>query len=163
MDQFEDNDDLVKQWRIFIGLHANYYVREWLQIRKGKLLSFNLYAFCFGIFWLLYRKMYQPSVIVLSIYFAEGYLESIIIKDLPFEAYTWELVRIGIYFTFIGFTGNWIYYIHTQHELSKLLASPKKSNLTLALRKRGGISFLPIITLFLCILLIFYVNYYIRQ
>ena len=158
LDQFEDNDEIVKQWRWFIGPSSDFYVREWLQIRKGKLFSFNWYACLFGVFWLLYRKMHKPAVIVLSIYFAEGYLESLILKQYPINYSSWELIRIAFYFIILGFIGNWIYYYHAVQEINQIIENTPQNLHQQALTKRGGTSFLSIFILIFCILLIVLLN-----
>ena len=161
LDQFDDNDKKVELWKLFIGPYADYYSREWRQLQKGRVLSFNLSAFCFGVFWLLYRKMYKPAIILLSVYFAEGYLESLLLTNLPFSVGTWEFIRIGFYFTILGFLGNWIYYRYTEQELAKIADKYPEHLQFKLIQKKGGTSFLPIIIVILFILFIFFIKGYI--
>ncbi len=159
LDQFDNNDEVIEEWRLYIGPNAQYYIRQFLQMEQGQLLSFNPYAFCFGFFWLLYRQMYKPAVIFLSVYFAEGYLESVIGINIPFPVNSWELIRVVAFFLVLGFTGNWIYYQHTQQEIEKIKSSSPSDQFKKKLEKRGGITLYPILILIFCVILLWLIQY----
>ncbi|MCB2377201.1 hypothetical protein LGH70_06380 [Hymenobacter sp. BT635] len=43
--------------KAFVGGNTSYYLYYWRLVREGKRASFNLHAFLFGIFWVIYRRM----------------------------------------------------------------------------------------------------------
>ena len=71
LDHFDPTEELIEDWQLYIGQDASYYIKEWLKIRNGHVFTFNLSALIFNVFWMLYRKMYQPAILYLSFFFAE--------------------------------------------------------------------------------------------
>ena len=61
---------------------SSYYIDRLLDYRAGKKITFNLYAFLFGILWLLYRKMYAHVGLLIAILFGLGILEELFLNDL---------------------------------------------------------------------------------
>ena len=148
LDHFDIKDELIEEWKLFLGSHQEYYVREWLKVRDGHVFSLNFSALFFGIFWLLYRKMYQPAVLVLSIFFAEGFLETIVFSYRNFYVHLlyWNISRICIFSVFLGLLGNWIFYNYSQMQIG-LIKDRFPESYKKQLAAKGGTSFIPILAL----------------
>lgn len=157
LDHFEQSDETVAEWRSFVGPGADYYLQQWRRLRNGDWLTFNLYAFLFGIFWMLYRQMLRPTVIFLSVYFAEGFLERLVFQFLGFDAPLswWFFGRVILFALALGFLGNWIYYQYALHAIRRIKENyPPEDHQRLFLLK-GGTSILPVLLFVLLILIIF--------
>lgn len=161
LDHFDAVNELEEEWRLFIGPNSDYYVQEWWSIRSGVIFSFNFYALIFGVFWLLFRKMYQPAVFYLSLFFAEGFLETIFIDFNAMEVslFHWNLGRIILFSIGLALLGNWIFYNHAQTQMA-IIKSRFPGQYHQKLSSNGGTSLIPIITLFLVIIASFFIQFY---
>jgi len=157
LDQFEQSDETIAEWRLFVGPAADYYITQWRRIQNGDWLTFNIYAFLFSIFWMLYRQMLRPTIIFLSIYFAEGFLERFLFQVLGFEAPLgwWLFGRIVLFALGLGFLGNWIYYQYTINAIREIKALYPPADQKKMLKLKGGTSFLPVLLFIILILIIF--------
>lgn len=120
----------------FVGYHYHYYKDKWqMHDQPEKAISWNWAAFFLGIFWLGYRKMYQPIIIILGIYLAFDFLEivtnyhpaaSMLVKVVPYAA-----------FALLGMYGNALYYRHARKQINKILPYDPDHQL---LSRKGGTS-----------------------
>ena len=159
LDEYESNAKHIKDWQLFVGPNADYYINAWLNLQRGHRFQFNIWAFSFNVFWLLYRKMYQPAILFLSIFFAEGFLETLVIRynRLSINLFWWNSARIFVYAFILGMIGNWVYYQHCQFHTRVLEKRFGPKHYQTRLPEAGGTSFWPIIGLILftlCTLLI---------
>ena len=92
-------------------------------------------AFFLGIFWLGYRKMYQPIIIILGIYLAFDFLE-VVTNYHPFAS---MLVKVVPYARLhcLGMYGNALYYRHARKQINKILPYDPDHQL---LSRKGGTS-----------------------
>ncbi|MCL2818376.1 MAG: DUF2628 domain-containing protein [Actinomycetia bacterium] len=117
----------------FIGPNADYYIPRFQQMEaSGSPMSWNWSAFFFGLFWMLYRKMWLYALIAWAVLFVLE-LVPVIGQIVPFVAW------IGL-----GLFGNFIYKKFVEEELAKaapLAPAERKAQLA----ARGGISWIPAI------------------
>jgi len=101
---------------LFIGeKKQNYYIRKW---SKG-LNSWNWAAFFFSLFWLGYRKMYNPIILILGIYLVIDLIVTILgIDDTVLNSYLG--LAVGVTF---GITGNNTYRLHAIKRIRKMMES----------------------------------------
>lgn len=152
----------MDDWRSFIGPNARYYINAWLNIRNGHWFSFNMYAFAFNIFWLLYRKMYQPAILFLSLFFAEGFLERVFFYfyEMKMPAISWYVLRVFVFAGLLGFLGNWIYYNFTQFKIQWLKSQYGKFRYKKFLPIQGGTTIYPILGALIFTALILLLQFY---
>ncbi len=157
LDHFDQNEETITDWRLFIGPAADYYLQQWRRLQRGDWLTFNSYAFLFGIFWMLYRQMLRPTVLFLSIYFAEGFLERFLFQILGIEAPLswWFFGRVLLFALALGFLGNWIYYQYTLNTIRQIKTNYAPEEHQKILRLKGGTSILPVLLFVILILIIF--------
>ncbi len=165
LDHFDPNEELIEDWKIYIGPGADYYTREWLKIKSGHILSFNLSAMCFNVFWMLYRKMYQPAILYLSFFFAEGFIETLIInfQSIPVNLVQWNFFRLSAFCLILGFLGNWTYYSYAQAKILDIKTKHRPPHHKEYLKLSGGTSFFPIFFLILVIALAVCFHYILIQ
>ncbi len=155
LDQFDIDENTLHEWRQFVGSQADYYIQSWMRIKQGQFFGFNLHAFVFNIFWLLYRQMFKSVILILSIFFAMSFLEKIAIVyfpivDLPFN---WIYIKIFLFALFIGYSGNWLYLWHTEEAIRQVKSNYPKEDQARMIVLKGGVSYIPV-TLFSIILLL---------
>jgi hypothetical protein len=160
LDQFDLDEETVRDWRLFAGKRAGYYVQQWRRIKQGQWVSFNVSAFVFGVFWLLYRQMLRPTILYLSIFFAEGFVEKLVFQYLGFSIppVWWIFTRTFLFALLLGLFGNWIYLIHAEDQIQRIKASYPPERQEQLLRLNGGTSFVPVILFLLLILVILLSN-----
>ena len=73
-----DESARERDLRVFVGKKADYYMVRWYPRLHGlgKGAGFNLWAFLFTAFWMSYRKMYRPALIVYGILFTMSVLQN---------------------------------------------------------------------------------------
>ena len=162
LDFNEEEGEMLEDLRLYVGQNAPYYVYQWRQIRTGQMGAFHFPAFVFGFLWMLYRQMYQPAILYLSFYFAEGFLEKWAFQYFqpPISPINWFLIRNLIFSIILGRFANWIYLQHSEQQinhLKKRFGSPLYKQ---KLAGRGGTSWMPILVFVLMLLLILLINRY---
>ena len=141
-----DQDINIKDWNLFIGKEATYYIPKWMNIKSGSMLSFNIAPFILGIFWMLYRKMYLASFIWMVILVISGFIEEEVLIAFGLGDAIDAFTRISnlFYATFLGLLGNWIYLKSTERKISKLKSQGLgEMAYEEALQKTGGTSLIP--------------------
>jgi hypothetical protein len=116
----------------FIGKKADKYLSKFRKFNVGGVDKFAVTwhwpAFFFGLFWMLYRKLYLWALL--------AFILDIIISSLPY--YFAPLIMIVW-----GMTGNYIYYKHVKKKILKLKTDQSSFDLSLmaaSLRKIGGVN-----------------------
>ncbi len=106
----------------------NYYGKKWKFFeatgKKTSIMSVrdflpwnypvNYAAFFFVEIWLLYRKMYLYFLIYLVIDIAMKIMVSV------FNFNVNIFLELGVPHVFLGFYGNWLYYIHAKKKIAKI-------------------------------------------
>ena len=154
LDHFEADEHTIVDWRRFIQEQADYYIEQWQGIQAGRWWSFNINAFLFSILWLLYRQMIRTSLLVLGVFFFEGYLESLIFRSilstdvLPW----WTAIRVAVFSFLIGAWGNRLYLRYVTRQIRGIKEEYPPEEWVGMLHLRGGTSIFPVL-LFLLLLL----------
>ncbi len=164
LDDFsQENNDTLKDWATFVqSPHDTYYVEKWIAIEDNGKDSFNIGAFFFGAFWMLYRKMYKESIIVMMLILLETYLEGYIISI--FEWWEYEVVLNLIssltIATVIGFFGNRLYLNSTNQKIKELkVINREQSAYQSVLAYVGGTSWAAVAIGFSLYCLFFFILY----
>ncbi len=121
--------------KAFIGKNADYYIKRFKKFEKGGSLSWNWYAFLFGVLWMFYRKMYLYGFSALAVIFSINLFISILKID--------QVISTGIsLWLWIGFGmfGNYLYYLHVKNSISKIKKSTYHSDVILTISKKGGVN-----------------------
>ncbi len=144
-------EKLKEKYRIFIGKNADYYLQKFEVFEKtGSALSWNWASFGFGIFWMVYRKMYLFAFLALLFMFFLNVLE-VSLKFSPalsFFLSLWLWVGFGLF-------GNYLYYIHVKKKVMEIsIQYPSEEEQKLILQKEGGTSWVSVF-LFILIFILF--------
>jgi len=75
--------DDVTLYEAYFQKSKSYYLNRLDWYLKGQKYSFNLFAFLFGLFWFMYRKMYLEAAVIFLAMIVEGFLESFILRFSP--------------------------------------------------------------------------------
>jgi len=143
--RLKDEDEL----RLLVGMNADYYLDKWNFIEKtGNTVVLNLWSLIFGLFWMVYRKMYLYALIA-YIFMSLVFVIKSVMKQSIFVNY----VSFFVFGFFFAFFGNYIYYVHTRNKLAKL----RKDNLLhedidKKLKILGGTSWVSVIVLFVLLI-----------
>ncbi|TCJ18661.1 DUF2628 domain-containing protein [Flaviaesturariibacter flavus] len=141
----------------FFGKDSRYYLNRLERYQRGERYIFNGYAFLFGFFWFLYRKLYLEAIVLIGLLVVESILEELILDALFPEgggrAVSW-LFNLAVW-TATGFLANMFYLrkakrvVASVQELDAVSASER-------LARKGGISYwflLPIVLVITAIII----------
>ncbi len=95
-----------------------------MEFESGKKLGFNFYAFLFGMFWMLYRKMHRFLLIILLVIIAESTLEFLILEWTNASLQTEQTLNKFSYFiwgSIIGLFANKGYIKMADRKISRIL------------------------------------------
>ena len=153
----------IELYEEFFQKRKSYYLDKWAKLRNGQKFSFNVFAFLFGLFWFMYRKMYIEAIIVFVAIIAESFLEELILTNNIGQDTRKVISIVGIIViaTIIGFLGNYFYL----RKADRIIQVAKKKytdneQQKIFLKKKGGISFIFLIIILVIILLLFAYNNY---
>src|SRR5437870_11505904 len=101
----------------FVGDNADYYRTQWTPLMEGKKgTRFNWVAFLFGGFWLPYRKMYKPALILYVVICLEVILEETRFKEVkPFGNFIFLIIGL-----ILGAFGNRLYFNHATAAITQV-------------------------------------------
>jgi hypothetical protein len=109
LDEQLNNHIEDKYYEKYFGARASYFIPKLHKYFKGDKFSFNISAFFFGPFWLVYRQLYVHAFVTFIIYGLKLFIEEIIF-DIFWVHHENQLYisRFGILLIalIIGFTGN---------------------------------------------------------
>ena len=111
------------------------------------LKAINWAAFFFGAFWMAYRKMYA----VVIIYFIAQLLVSEVEAFFALPVSVKTATSIAFMF-FCGFFGNPLYKRHIERKVAKIKTSFKAELWDAQLRKKGGVSYIAPVPVFVLVL-----------
>jgi|GEM_PF-1921919 len=142
----------------FFGSQRGYYVETYDDFHKGKRFTFNIGSFFFGVFWMMYRKLFWEMLLGLMMLFGIGIVEGVVYILYDVQEPQQKAINLAVMITtgiMFGFAGNYLYMKHTDSKIhSILLSSDDEVTRLNMLKKKGGISFLPFIILALLIIAI---------
>ena len=167
IDHFEDEiDDSLKDWNTFVGAKMTYYIPKWFSLGDNKIVSFNLAAFLFGIFWMIYRKMYLIAFIYGIIMLSSGFIDEAIIDIFGLHNNVRAVERISTISlaTIVGMIGNWLYKNHATKKITALkMKGLSKEDYQVQLAKSGGTNITGlVITIFGYIALMGFLLYFLE-
>jgi len=150
--------DDVTLYEAYFQKSKSYYLNRLDWYLKGQKYSFNLFAFLFGLFWFMYRKMYLEAAVIFLAMMVEGFLESLI---LPTNS-GWEIEKlVNIISTFViasiaGLVGNYFYFRKAGKviERAKMKFAGSEQQISF-LKERGGVSYFFLVIIFVCIVALF--------
>lgn len=136
-----------EHYKLYFGKKADYYFDIVTELDSGKRVVFNLFSFLFGLFWMLYRKLYLPLLIVVILIFLESMIEQTILISInasPVTEAVVEKISLFIWVSLLGFFGNTMYINQANRKITKILAL----NLTIEetdrkIKKAGGTTLIP--------------------
>ena len=143
----------------FIGPEKEYYLEQWARMQDERALSFHPWALFFGIFWLLYRRLFREAALFAAFFLALGLLRW---SDIGFWLYEniFFWARLFILNLALGFTANRWYLLHCKRWVEKIRASVETAGQAAALKRQGGVSLLPPVVFFLLALIWFISSYF---
>ena len=139
---------------IFFGKNKAYYLGVWDRYQSGENLPFKPYAFLFGIFWFIYRKMYFEGLVIFLVSVLIGAIEQAVFSRYLFPSP--DQMRIISMVTnvtlacILGFSANYLYMKHTERKMAGFdNHASNKEEFTEILSKKGGTN-LTVALGFLC-------------
>lgn len=125
-----------------------YYTERAEQFEAGKKFTFNPYAFLFGFFWFLYRKLYAEAFIILLLVFAESLIETLILSMFGLENNAaidfLSGIACGIV---IGFCANYLYIRKALKQVAIAQACAGDEEALAYMLKKGGTSVAPLLVI----------------
>lgn len=154
-----------EHYRLYFGKKANYYLEVLRDFESGKKVVFNIFPFFFGLFWMLYRKLYFPILVVAILLFIEVVIEQTLLIIMDASTGTETVVdRISmiVWVTLLGVFGNRIYIGQANRKISKI----KKLNLSEEetnekIKQSGGTTIIPHITIAMIIVILFFLGQFV--
>lgn len=155
--------DDVSLYEAYFQKGKPYYLNRLDRYLKGQQYSFNPFAFLFGLFWFMYRKMYIEAVVVLLAMMVEGFLESLILPE-NIGREKEQLVSIIstiVIATIIGFVGNYFYFRKAGKviEKAKMKFAGSEEQISF-LKERGGVSYFFLVIILVIIVALYVFNSY---
>ncbi|REE02099.1 DUF2628 domain-containing protein [Marinoscillum furvescens] len=149
-----------EHYKLYFGKKADYYLDVVKDFESGKKVVFNIFSFFFGLFWMLYRKLYIPILVVAILLFVEVIIEQLILTAMNASSGTETLVdRLSMiaWGTLLGLFGNRIYIGQANRKITKIKSlnlSEEETNKKIEIS--GGTTLLPhlIIVVLIIILII---------
>ena len=113
--------------KTFFGKNSDYYFDKWNEYKNGRIISFRPFAFLFGLFWFLYRKMYREGLLMGLLILIEGIIEEYILTDIfniqEGDRKGFDLIIIILIAAFSGMFGNYIYMKSSERKIKKILST----------------------------------------
>ena len=158
--------DELELYEEFFQKNRSYYLGKWVLFKAGRKYTFNAFAFLFGLFWFMYRRMYFEALVVAVFIFIEGYLESILIPEDNGQGTVKFLNILGtiVVGTVVGFLGNYFYLRKADKTIQ--YAKGKYSDIEqqkIYVKKKGGVSFYFLVVVLVLIILIYVFNNYLTS
>jgi hypothetical protein len=125
----------------YFGKKKDYYLPKLQALENGEKYSFNLNAFLFGVFWVLYRRMYFYVFILLLVAVAESKLEKIILDRFG-NTYDMQmslrLLWLIIFGTVLGNFGNYFFLEYSKKKVKKIISTTDDEEIRMKKLKKSG-------------------------
>lgn len=153
----------IELFEEYVQKNKSYYTGKLKKYNSGQRFSFNVFAFFFGAFWFLYRKMYVEAILIVIALILEGFLESIILTNKIGQDQSTIVNMLGTItlWTIIGFLGNYFYLRKADKTI--LFAKqnyPDNELLKKYLKEKGGVRFVFLLVIIIVIISFFVYNNY---
>ncbi|SDK97125.1 Protein of unknown function [Catalinimonas alkaloidigena] len=157
MEEQKDQEALDREeyFRAYFGQSADYYWQKVEEYGDGRTYTFNVFAFVFGLSWMLYRKMYRPMVVLLGLILLSSALESSLWMRLHLSEATIEFIgnaEMVAWAFLMGFLGNNLYLKQAARTIESVTDElDDKEHIKARLAQLGGVTLRPhlLILLFL--------------
>ncbi|MCC6723153.1 MAG: DUF2628 domain-containing protein [Saprospiraceae bacterium] len=149
----------IELYEAFFQKSKSYYLDKLMRFNTGQEYRFNFFAFLFGLFWFVYRKMYVEAFIIIAFIIIEGLVEELVVPESLSKVA--NIIATLAISTITGFLGNNLY-IRKAHR-TIIEAKEKFQDMEAQktfLAKKGGVSFIVLIALFLLIFGVVFYNKY---
>jgi len=131
----------IEYFEQFFGKSKDYYIPKLIAHENGKKFSFNLSAFLFGHFWVLYHRMYLNAFILFVIIVVESKFENILLKilgntyniDMSLR-YLWYI----IFGTLVGNLGDYFFLEHSKKRVKKIISTTDEEEIKMKKLKKSG-------------------------
>ncbi|GGK56446.1 DUF2628 domain-containing protein [Rufibacter glacialis] len=145
--QAPDKEEYEDYYRAYFGNDADYYLDKLEKYQAGTKITFNIAAFFFGIFWMLYRRMYRQGLLVMVALTAESYLLGIVIQQYGISDSNAKLlnnISTIAWSVLVGFLGNWLYLRQAQAKVAQALEEEDSEQEAVnRLNAQGSITLIP--------------------
>jgi flagellar biosynthesis protein FlhB len=132
----------AEYFQAYFGDQWGYYLPIMIDLEKGKKFCFNVWAFFFGLFWQLYRKLYTMMFLFITIAIVESIIRKWAIQYWSLEGDSIKLINlivILIYGTVYGYTGNSFLMRKAQKKIALILSTENDEIIILEkIRKTGS-------------------------
>ena len=151
----------LELFELYFQKNKDYYIERLARFNEGQKFTFNVFAFFFGIFWFIYRKMYLQAVIITFLLFAEAFLEEIMLDDFEYKTEKFiEILFPIILAGVIGSIGNYLYLNKAKKIIQRSTARYNGDELRKIIKRKGGVSYSFLVVLAIAIVLFFLYNNY---
>ncbi len=171
-------DITIREFADYIKLNSNYYICEFKKIQNNKSSRFNIGAFLFTGFWMLYRKQYTLGTIVFVVMSFIDIISRLCLLNINAsdELYgnifsnlssSQRLILIAVVFIefairiFLGFKANRIYMKHCISKIKSIKSNPDiTQDISQKIKNSGGVSFIMVSILMMITVIYRYVILY---
>ncbi|WP_181304100.1 DUF2628 domain-containing protein [Rufibacter sp. XAAS-G3-1] len=140
-------EDQEEYYRAYFGTDADYYLRKLALYRAGTKITFNIGAFFFGLFWMLYRKMYVPAFFLMLALLLQSFLLGQAIQYYGItdvKAVLLNNTATVAWSVLVGFLGNWLYLRQAQAKVERALQEKQtEQQVVNTLSTQGGFTLIP--------------------
>ncbi|NOU19768.1 MAG: DUF2628 domain-containing protein [Bacteroidales bacterium] len=134
-------DVKIEYFEIYFGKRKGYFIPKLIDLENGKRFSFNIGAFFFGIFWVLYRRLYILSLIIIGVAFVESKIEEFLVNrlgDSPDIEISLRVLWLLVYGTILGYFGNYFFLKHSKRKVEKIVSSTDEETIKMKKLKKAG-------------------------
>jgi hypothetical protein len=150
----------VDYYKAYFGDNFDYYSTLILTQKANK--SFNFYAFFFGGFWLLYRRLYYVFIALMAIMVIESLIQDWIVNFFKITSGIVILINFIVAIIgaiVIGKIGDYYLIKHAQRKISKITHMYENNDIRIEkIRKSGAGNWLIFIIIFLSIIFIAFIS-----
>ena len=148
----------IEYFENYFGKRKDYFIPKLIALENGKKYSFNYGAFFFGIFWVLYRRLYVHSLIIFLIVMIESMIEMWLLDYYRYDRdleISMRVIWLLIYGIVLGYLGNYFYLKSSKKKIEQISLSQEEESFKMRKLKKLGsgnwilvLSFLLIVILF---------------
>lgn len=133
--------------KAFVGKNQAYFLDKW-ENKEKVVQGYNIAAFFFAFFWLLYRKMYLEVLIAVLVIVVWEFFDSYVLEPIMSYDVYMAYARVSSILTgvILGMLGNYLYLKSAQRKINNIEAQGySESELFEKVEKAGGTSILSVI------------------
>ncbi len=140
-----------KYLTLFVGTNQEFYLRNWE--KNENMFSWNWAAFCLGLFWLAYRKMYWACAILVGLVTIA--IGTALQLKIPVETIKqWQPYFVISFSIALGLFGNRLYLFHAKQKIQQINNQYPSEDVLKELKRQGGGSMMSILHVLAAILVL---------